>query len=125
MQCSRVSREGAVKNICNALNEQFYEQLTERPTLMYKRVMITDYFTNARRNWIFLDKTIEIKAIEKYKRPWEYNKHLTAFILQLNRKHTKLLNDTDIVITNADKNHNFMTQMWTRSNVFGEKVMEK
>ena len=79
-------QRGYGENMREALTKQYYEQLAELPTLMYKRIEVTKYFAHARENWVFLDETMESKAIANYNRDTEEDQHLTAYISQLNRE---------------------------------------
>ena len=54
----------------------------------------------------------------------EEDQHLTAYINQLNREQLALKDAADIIISEADKNRQFMTQIWKMSDLFCEKVMK-
>ena len=117
-------QRGCGENIREALAKQYYEQLAELPTLMYKKILVTQYFEHARKNWVFLDDTMETAAIKDYSRDMEEDQHLTAYINQLNREQVSLKDDANIKIADEDKNRQFMTQVWAKSDLFGSKVMK-
>ena len=117
-------QKGCGENIREALAKQYYEQLAELPNLMYKKILITQYFEHARKNWVFLDDTMETAAIKDYNRDMEEDQHLTAYINQLNREQQSLKDDAKINIADEDKNRQFMTQVWAKSDLFGSKVMK-
>ena len=117
-------QRGCGENMREALAKQCYEQLAELPTLMYKKIVIEQCFGHARKNWVFLDDTMETAAINNYNRDMEEDQHLTAYISQLNREQIAMKDDAGIIIANADKSRQFMTQVWAKSDLFGRKVMK-
>ena len=117
-------QRGCGENIREAITKQCYEQLAELPTLMYKLVDIIKYFVHAHENWVFLNETMESNAILNYNRDMEEDQHLTAYINQLNHEQLALKDNVNIIISEADKKRQFMTQTWSLSDLFDKKVMK-
>ena len=83
------------------------------------------HFVHVRANLVLLGERMEAKAILSCSRDMEEGQRLTACIEQLSREQLALKNDASTATLDADKNHQFMTQTWSRNNVFGSKVMKQ
>ena len=94
-------RRGIADNTRDALDEEYYIQLSHRLT-KYKRIHPRDYVKHLRKQWCPMDTNVikELKAA--YYAPWAECDHLTSFRKRLEDEQEDLAR-FNIIITDGEK----------------------
>ena len=77
----------------------------------YKQILPRQYIMHLMSKSVTLDERMTETIFTNFRRGWQEDTHLSVFALRLNEEQLKLINNS-IVISEVDKNHHCMLQIW-------------
>lgn len=103
-------RRAVNMNYMDAVDDTYFDQL-EEDVYGYKRILPRQFVEELQR-WCFLTD-LEIEAIRKHwSRGMQPGEHITKYAKRLTKEQKKLKDDNVCDITNSDKLHTYMLEMW-------------